>query len=274
MARAAARVAIAAASGVAAAAKATRLGRLDRLGESVGDVRSDKLDAVPAHRRRGTRKGRQMNRYMARIAVVAVAAGIALLGGVRAASAEPIVSAPPTGYGTLSAADHKRLGIRTVNPLDPCSWVYLAFRTPAGETKYVSVEWKHTGNQQAMLRARADTVGSWEWLYRCRNLDTGAYYFQAPVEGNPSLGWRYVTADFTLAGNDNGLLRARGEKVDYYELFFLTQLPDRWFNLQGWHENGSRPYVAAEYGDTGENHNRLRARSSAAGVWERFAIYS
>jgi hypothetical protein len=89
-------------------------------------------------------------------------------------------------------------------------WVYTLRSQANG--KLVSTEWNDTGHLQAVLRARADTEGTWEHYYMGvpRNWEMD---LQSVLVG------RYVSAELGWSGDDYGLLRARATSLGPWEIF-------------------------------------------------------
>jgi len=80
---------------------------------------------------------------------------------------------------------------------------------------------------------------------------------------------RFVSAELSYPGTQQGMLRARAEHVGPWEYFQWCQsnsTPGYW---SLW-SNGAERWVSAELGYPGGEYAMLRARATGIGPWERF----
>ncbi|MER5730754.1 RICIN domain-containing protein [Streptomyces sp. NPDC002138] len=140
-----------------------------------------------------------------------------------------------------------------------CVTTAISLRAQANG-KYVSAELGYTGDQNAMLRARAGGVGPWEQFALCRNNKNGLYSIRSAANGN------YVTAELGYTGGQYGELRARSGAIGAWEQFTIERSGSGYTIRSA--ANGQ--YVSAEVGYGGDQSGMLRARSDGAGVGERF----
>jgi len=123
--------------------------------------------------------------------------------------------------------------------------------------KYVSVELGYGGGSNAMLRARASSVGPWERFEFCWGVQNNPGYLAIRSIANG----KWVAAELGRTGNDYGMLRARSTSIGPWETFSgLTGLR----NTTNW------KWVTAELGQTGSRDAMLRARANSYGPWEHF----
>lgn len=87
----------------------------------------------------------------------------------------------------------------------------IAIRSNANNN-YVSAELGYTGNNYAMLRARASAVGPWEKYYEIENSD-GTFSLKSAANGN------YVSAELGYTGSTYAMLRARASAIGPWETF-------------------------------------------------------
>jgi hypothetical protein len=119
--------------------------------------------------------------------------------------------------------------------------------------KYVTADLDGTGVDYARLRAVSDTLGAREQFEVCQ------WYPGSPA----TTCWtirslannRYVSSDFTLTGDDNGILRAGSSTVGDQEKFTF---PDR--SGSGFKAVAMAYNVVTETAFTGGAQNQLRAR--------------
>jgi hypothetical protein len=131
--------------------------------------------------------------------------------------------------------------------------------------RYVTVEISLTGEDQAMLRARAATVGGWE-QFSLHTSDGGAsVLLKSEANG------LFVAPEIARSGDQEGMLRARTETPINWEKFSLVPLDGE--DTYALKSVKSGKFVAVEASWTGIYANLLRARSdSVAGRWERFTL--
>lgn len=142
--------------------------------------------------------------------------------------------------------------------------------------KYVSVALDETDTQlQWRLRARADSVGSWERLTLHTNHMARTIGFRSEVTGF------FVTAEFGYDGDRQGMLRARGAGLGLWQqftpVFYATGVPtgspkgSRVLALKVSEKDETTPvYVSADASETGDG--LLRARATSVGSWEKFVL--
>jgi hypothetical protein len=129
---------------------------------------------------------------------------------------------------------------------------------------YVSAEMDYTGNNYAMLRARAATVGIWERYNLVYDASTGTWAIQSTDHN------MYVSAELDYTGNNYAMLRARASTVDIWERYNLYY--DRVNGVWEIQSARNNLYVSTEIGFTGNNYAMLRARASTVGPWEQYHI--
>ncbi|MDH6127379.1 RICIN domain-containing protein [Kitasatospora sp. GP82] len=126
--------------------------------------------------------------------------------------------------------------------------------------RYVSAELGYGGDQNGMLRARADGMGPWEQFNLCRNNKSNVYSIRSAANG------RYVSAELGHGGDQNGMLRARADAIGPWEQFTIEPTGTGYAIRSA--ANGL--YVSAEYAYSGDQNGMLRARANAIGPWEQF----
>jgi len=213
------------------------------------------------------------SRHPFRTAIAAVAVIAAGLTG----SAVPAVAAPapPAPVGLSRAGLARLLG----NPA-PAAKVSAA-AAPSGLTcpetislrslasnLYVTTEAGVRDNTMGLLRARSATVGAWEKIQVCYDLngsDTVAYLVPTvPLNGQQ----RPVTAVLDGSPDIGNRLQARDTNYGPWEQFLMGQGPGYVYLFSF----ANRNYVSAELGFGGNFNGMLRARASTVGPWEKFAI--
>jgi hypothetical protein len=172
-----------------------------------------------------------------------------------------------TAFSTKSAhaAGHGRTFVYGATIIDSCVDVEIA---NLNNGKFVSAELNYTGNNYAMLRARANAVGPWERFYECRDESTGWEVFQSQANG------LYVAAEVNYTGGNYAMLRARtpGSSIGPWEQFYTPG----WGSITNDHviiSEANSLYTAAELTYTGSNYAMLRARSTAVGSWEQWIYH-
>jgi hypothetical protein len=127
----------------------------------------------------------------------------------------------------------------------------------------VSTELGYTGNQYAMLRARAEKVGPWESFQWCQSREQPGYWSRWSNGAE-----RWVSVELGYSGGEYAMLRARATGIGPWERFYEPYCPD------GVHcsfkSTANNLWVSGEFGYSGSNYGMLRARSSAIGPWEQF----
>lgn len=137
--------------------------------------------------------------------------------------------------------------------------------------------WNGTGmNSQGVVRARAAAPGPWEAfaLDYVHDWDSTAPSNKVYIYSNAAKN--YLTAEFAWSGTERGILHARPGSTTPgpWETFYVTTNSDGTVSFSVYDSSGTRYYVSAEEGWTGNNTGTLRARSTAIGPWEKFAIAS
>lgn len=140
-----------------------------------------------------------------------------------------------------------------------CVTTGISLRSQANG-KYVSAELGYTGDQNGMLRARADALGPWEKFDLCRNNQNGLYSIRSEANGN------YVSAELGYTGDQYGELRVRSGAIGGWEQFRIERSGSGYTIRSA----TSGQYVSAEVGYGGDQYGMLRARSDGAGAGERF----
>ncbi|NUW02524.1 endonuclease/exonuclease/phosphatase family protein [Streptomyces sp. CAI 127] len=141
--------------------------------------------------------------------------------------------------------------------------------------KYVSVELNETDAQlEWRLRARADSVGSWERFTLHTNHRAKTIGLRSEATGF------LVTSEFNDGGDREGMLRARGVRLGQWQQFtpdYLKETPpsgspqgSQVLAFTAAPTGGTPKYVTAEVGETGDG--LLRARGSRLGSWEKFVL--
>ena len=125
---------------------------------------------------------------------------------------------------------------------------------------YVSTELGFSGNLYAMLRARAATVGPWEYYQLCYNRETAHWAIWADANS------RWVSAELGDVGGQYGMLRARASSVGPWELF----VPYTANGVFEFKSAANQKWVSTEIGDGGNEYGMLRARSNEIGAWELY----
>lgn len=160
--------------------------------------------------------------------------------------------------GALAGSD---LGHASAAPAGSASQTYALVSTANGD--YVSAEIDDGGDRAGMLRARSDTVGSWETFTLFTTDHGGTVALRSQAND------RYVSAEVNDTGADAGMLRARSTSVGSWEKYTLVPEGSGAIALRS-AANGK--YVGAELNDTGSSAGMLRARSDTVGSWERFTL--
>lgn len=134
--------------------------------------------------------------------------------------------------------------------------------------KYVSVEMNDRGAYRWRMRARSDTVGSWERFTLHTDHTAKTISIRSEVTGY------FATAEFTDARGRNGMLRAGGGNLGSRQ-----QFEPSWSNPPAGAPAGSYEVtfksVADGYTDqywTAGGDGTLRATASSPGTWGRFVL--
>jgi hypothetical protein len=129
------------------------------------------------------------------------------------------VLAAPTALAAHSAAE-------PIPPQGPAEWavvrgsgthssvVHSLSFTANG--RYVSAEMAYTGDNSAMLRARATAIGPWERYALFHNRRTGRYALFSKAN------LRFVSTELGYTGGSYAMLRARATAIGPSEQFFLS----------------------------------------------------
>jgi hypothetical protein len=141
----------------------------------------------------------------------------------------------------------------------------------AQDLDWVSAELGYTGNDYAMLRARATTIGPWEQFSLCYDSTAAYWYIISDANG------MYVSAEFGYTGNDYAMLRARSTSIGPWEKFTLTchvlPIGPQWSYLTIQSQvNGN--YVSAQLGYTGSDYAMLRASAQSVTPTEEFTTHT
>ena len=134
----------------------------------------------------------------------------------------------------------------------------------ADDGLYVSAEMGYTGNNYAMLRARAATVGPWERYNLTYDTSTGTWSIQS-LDNN-----LFVSTELSFTGNNYAMLRARSSTASIWERYnlYYNRVSGTW-EIQSARNN---LYISTEVDFTGSNYAMLRARASTVGPWEQYHI--
>ncbi|MBV9854403.1 MAG: fibronectin type III domain-containing protein [Streptosporangiaceae bacterium] len=170
----------------------------------------------------------------------------------------PIIGGQQDSFHTAAGVAILDRGFTEILPV-PTGQYPLTIHSTANDN-YVSAELGYTGNDYAMLRARAAAQGPWE-MWTAVVLSNGEINLQSPANGN------YVSAELGYTGNDYAMLRARASVAGPWESFQLVPNADGTYSLQST-ANGN--YVSAELGYTGDSYAELRAGSVTIGPREEF----
>jgi hypothetical protein len=96
----------------------------------------------------------------------------------------------------------------------PAAGVRSLYFTAAG--RYTSAEMVYTGDKHAMLRARANAIGSAESYALFRNSQTGRYALWSKAN------LRYVSTELGYTAGSHAMLRARATRIGPSEQFILS----------------------------------------------------
>lgn len=125
----------------------------------------------------------------------------------------------------------------------------------------VTAELSWTGDSYGQMRARATSIGPWEWFRLVCVSGNDVYAIRSVQSG------RYVSAEISWTGDRKGLLRARATSIGPWERFRIPNTSSGGgvtiFSL------ANNRYVTTEIGRS----NELRARASVAGAWERYILF-
>ncbi|GDY32848.1 fascin domain-containing protein [Gandjariella thermophila] len=181
-----------------------------------------------------------------------LAAGIvlAVLPGAAAA-------APANGISLTEAMSRLTASHNTAQQVVCSNNVYITSRANG---RIVSAELGYSGNNYAMLRARATAVGPWERYTICTDTRSGLSSIASQANR------RIVSAELGYSGGDYAMLRARATAVGPWELYRIVSAGSGLAIISA--ANGR--YVSAELGYSGSRYAMLRARATAAGPWEQF----
>ncbi|HEV7933430.1 MAG TPA: hypothetical protein VGP70_14125 [Actinomadura sp.] len=157
-------------------------------------------------------------------------------------------------------------------PPQPTEWtVVLGGGTPTSAARslyfiangrYTSAELAYTGDNHAMLRARATVVGPWERFMLRWDPRTVSYVLQSLQTG------RYVSTELGYAGDKYAMLRARATAIGPSERYALFQ-NRRTGRYALWSKANLR-FVSTELGYAGGSKGMLRAGATAIGPQEQF----
>jgi hypothetical protein len=137
-------------------------------------------------------------------------------------------------------------------------WCYDGWLQSVANGKYVSAELHYTGAGYGELRARSNSVGSWERFEFCYGVG-GA---QAALAIRSLANGKWVAAELQYTGALYGMLRARSASIGPWETFAAINSGLR--NQENW------KFVSAELQYTGIRYGMLRARANSRGPWEEF----
>jgi hypothetical protein len=134
--------------------------------------------------------------------------------------------------------------------------------------QFVTAEVGRTGDAFGTARSRADAPGPYEHFTLVPTGNPNSFYLWSNQAGN------YVTAEFARTGDQRGVLRARQDATQPgpWETFFYVPNSDGTTSIAVYDSAGTRWYVSAENGWSGDAHGTLRARSTSVGPWERFVF--
>jgi hypothetical protein len=195
----------------------------------------------------------------------AICVAISLVGAANALAVEaPPESVPSMGEALAGGLTSPR---ETANgelkALDTYRCTQATYIRSWYNERYVSTELGYSGNQYAMLRARAEKVGPWESFQWCQSSEHPGYWSLWSLGAE-----RWVSVELGYTGGEYAMLRARATGVGPWERFYEPYCPD------GTHcsfkSTADDLYVSGEFGYTGNNYGMLRARSSTIGPWEQF----
>lgn len=139
------------------------------------------------------------------------------------------------------------------------------------------VGWSGSGSgSYGVVRARTAAPGPWEhfafdYVHDWNpNAPANEIYIFSYAANN------YVSAEFGWSGTQRGILHARSGSTSPgpWETFYTTSNNDGTLSLSVYDNSGTRYYVSAEDGWTGNSYGILRARSTSIGPWEKFQINS
>jgi hypothetical protein len=144
---------------------------------------------------------------------------------------------------------------------------------------YASAEVGRSGSgaeSYGVVRSRAWITGPWESfsLDYVHDQDPSAPTNEVYLYSNAANN--YVSAEFGWTGDLRGTLHARSGSTTpgLWETFYVTDNGDGTISLSVYDFSGTRYYVSAEEGWSGDSYGMLRARASAIGPWERFTASS
>jgi hypothetical protein len=123
--------------------------------------------------------------------------------------------------------------------------------------KYVSAELHYTGAGYGELRARSNSVGSWERFEFCWNVNNNPLELAIRSLANG----KWVAAELQYTGALYGMLRARSASIGPWETYN---------GGSGLRSKANWKFVSAELQYTGIRYGMLRARANSYGPWEQF----
>jgi hypothetical protein len=126
---------------------------------------------------------------------------------------------------------------------------------------WVSSELLYWGNGYGMLRARSQSIGSWEQYNFC--YDSTANYWVFTNDGNNE----FVTTQVNYGGSDYGMLRAQASSIGPWEQYTLACTG----SAVAIKSNANGDWVSTEAAYGGSSNGELRARASSVGPWEKYS---
>jgi hypothetical protein len=134
--------------------------------------------------------------------------------------------------------------------------------------------WSGSGQfSKGVTRARAGAPGPWEHfaLDYVHDWNSGAPANEVLIYSYAA--HNYVSAEFGWPGSNRGILHVRpgSAAVGLWETFYVTNNSDGTISFSVYDFSGTRYYVSAEEGWTGNGYGTLRARARSIGPWEKFA---
>lgn len=174
------------------------------------------------------------------VLLVALAAALVVPAAPASAAPAPAAAAPAAATapdrpltaaagGAVKALKQRAAAAPGIQAL-LCQRTYFWFFTRIGGSAIVSAELGYTGGNYGQLRARAGTVGPWEWFDVCYD-EAGDWFAIKGPNG------RWVSVEMGYVNGSYAMLRARATAVGPWEKFnFVTEDVEwRWFWVQSRH---------------------------------------
>jgi hypothetical protein len=131
---------------------------------------------------------------------------------------------------------------------------------------YTSAELGYSGDNYAMVRARALVPKEWEQFTLCRDASTNNFYFVSQAN------LLVVSAELDYVRGNYAMLRARTaiNAIGPWEQLYIQRNDDGTVSIQSL---ANLSWVSVELDYYADHNAELRARAGLIGPWEKFNYY-